>query len=576
MSGDLNGEYPKPQKKYSPLRKLLPPLSLVPAAAIILASALWLIAQGGAAVASRISVGLEHPYFQLDNEEGALLAQVLDLKKGRLPYRPIEDYPFVVGTYPPVYLFAASLLTSTELPSLWGGRAVSAVGLLLTLIGLAVASGCGARSVLAPLVALGLYLATFEVYSWAPYFRADFLACGLSLVGLAVVLSLPTRRSLWLAAILFALAFYTKQTSVSAPVATSVALWFCDRSAARRFLWLAVSAVSIPFILLTVVTKGQFFLHTVTYNANKMNWGDVIVWARHLWRLYPFLLGLLGATVALVAFQKKMFMSASEQGPSKDEPILGARSKESDCDTSNGTCTQEYLLNLSQLSVRRRFAGAVSITYFMISLINVIAIAKSGSAENYLLEPLAAVSLLVSVVIGTLLRSPVIFESVTFHPVHLLAILLLCHSISIGHLRPIWAGKEPSPDDFKNAAFVTQRLRAAEPPVLCELACYTVFAGKEVLFQPFIMSELARQGKWSEEPFVHDLSNGRYSLIITSVDLQSEAYTDAFTPRMREEIRRNYRLQTKLENGRLWRYYLYVPQSVNLAATQGTSNSWLR
>lgn len=572
MSGESRGEYPKPQKKYSILRKQLPPLSLIPAAAIILASALWLIVQGSGAVVSRISVALEHPYFQLDNEEGALLAQVLDLKKGRLPYRPIDDYPFLVGTYPPLYLCATSLLTSTEIPSLWGGRVVSAVGLLLTLIGLAVASGFAARSVLAPLVAVGVYLATFEVYSWAPYFRVDFLACGLSLAGLSLVLCSPTRRGLWFATALFASAFYTKQTSVSAPIATYLALWFCDRSAARRFLWLAFSAVGIPFVLLTVGTKGQFFLHTVTYNANKMNWGDLVVWARHLWRLYPFLVGLLGLSVTLVVLQKQAFMPERDPDSCKDGPILGVRSEESDYDTLDETRSPGNPANLSQLSIRGRFAGAVITYYFMLSLINVIAIAKAGSAENYLLEPLAATSLFVSVVIGRLLRSPFAFESLTSQPIHLLAILLLCHSISTGRLRPILAGKEPSPNDFKNAAFVTQRLRAAESPVLCELACYTIFAGKDVLFQPFIMSELARQGKWNEEPFVHDLRNRRYSLVVTTVDVRSDAYTDAFTERMREEIRNNYRLQTKLESGRLWRYYLYVPQSVTVTATQGTSN----
>ncbi|MCX7626632.1 MAG: hypothetical protein N2Z21_10560 [Candidatus Sumerlaeaceae bacterium] len=552
-------------------RKLLPPLKLLPAALLILVSALWLVFQGGSAVVSRLAVGLDHPYFQLDNEEGALLAQVLDLRKGRLPYRPINDYPFIVGTYPPLYLLASSLFTSAEIPSLWGGRLVSAGGLLLTLFALGLASVLAARSFVAPCVAVGLYLATYEVYSWTPYFRVDFLACGLSLAGLAALHCSPARRHAFLAAVLFALAFFTKQTSLSAPVAAYVALLRFDRSAAHRFFLLTLSAIGIPFLILTGLTKGQFFLHTVIYNANQMNWNDLIIWGRHLWRFYPFLLGLIAACLAIATFRKETSTTDNDLLPNNDDSGHHLLSENIGSPTSTAMTVDRNDATAAQARSPQHFTGILVVAYFLTSLINILAIAKSGSAENYLLEPLAAASLFVGVMMARSLKIASTTSGLAYDPIHLMALLLLCHTIAMGNLRPILMSKQPSPEDFKNAALLTQQIRAAKSPVLCELACYTIFAEKDVLFQPFIMSELARQGRWDQEPFLRDLRNKKFSLIATTVDLQNDVYTDAFTLQMREEIRQNYRLVARYESGRLWRHYLYAPVSSPLSAQPGAS-----
>ena len=69
------------------------------------------------------------------------------------------------------------------------------------------------------------------VVTWAPFMRVDMLAVALSLFGLvAAFKALERPRLIYLAALLFVAAVYTKQTSIAAPAATFAR---ADRSAAE-------------------------------------------------------------------------------------------------------------------------------------------------------------------------------------------------------------------------------------------------------------------------------------------------------------------------------------------------------
>lgn len=556
MRGQAPAE-PSPSRESLFQRWRVAPIRLWPAIVIIVATSLWLLSYGNATVA-RVRSGLDHPFFQLDNEEGALLAQVLQLRSGQWPYRPIDNYPFIVGTYPPVYLLTSAALTSSESPSLWGGRVVSAVGLLLSLAGLAIAAWRSSRSFFAALVAVGLFVATFEVYSWAPYFRVDMLALGLSLTGLAISLCLPRAIALPLAAVVFASAFFTKQTSIAAPLALLAALSIHERRSAVRFLLYLAAAIGVPLVILTAWTRGQFLIHTVYYNANRMNWNDLVLWVRHIARFYLFLLALCVASLATLRRQAEI--------PENEPNGLGEESPQNDrYDTDNAARTTQPQTHSEAGSETARSSGArlepvLLASYFVISLLNILALTKAGSAENYLLEPLAAASLLVGSRVGSLLHEHQRESLRLSHPLHILAVLLVCHAVRITTFAPVMFGsKEPSPEDYRNASFLTLRLRTTHGPVISELACYAIFAGKEVLFQPFIMSELARQGRWDEEKILRDIRQKKFSVIATTVQLETTTYSDAFTSRMREAITTHYRLAKKLEDGRLWRHYVYDP-----------------
>ncbi len=516
----------------------------------------------------RVGLGLTHPLFQLDNEEGALLFQSLEIKQGRLPYRPIDSPPFMVGTYPPLYLIISALLTSTAEPSFFGGRLVTAVALASCVLSLALITGWLTRSLFALLLAPLLFLVTFEVWSWSPYFRVDFLALALSLLGVTTaVIGSQSRVGQYAPPLLFAMALLTKQTAIAAPLAFLFVHFLRERKRALKHCIVFAAAIGIPVLLLSMLTRGQYLVHTVIYNANKMNWSDLQIWARHLARFYP-MWGIL-CLASLIILLRFVLLLHHGRLLTPTDPSVGSYRTSEDLSAerprnqADALEVRTYHANECE-KADQTFGCKLILCYFVIALINIVGIAKAGSAENYLLEPLAAAALLVGVALG--MAYPTGRGSDVVDPLFkkFLLIFLIAHAVRLTHVWPMMfsAGRNPSPQDFRNAAAVTQRLRVADGGVVSELGGYALFAKKEFLFQPFIMSELARQGRWDQTHFVEELRQGKISLIVATVDLAGQDYTDAFTPEMRDAIRQAYECRERFLDGRLWRHYLFYPRKV--------------
>lgn len=460
-------------------------------------------------------LALNLPQLQLDNEEGALLFQALELRAGRSIYRPLTSPPWFVGTYPPLYLAANALLTDPSNPDLRSGRLIGFVsaGGIAALLGLiaALRTRNPAASLLAPL----LFLATFEAYNWIAYYRVDLPAIFLSLSGLALVATAPERRGARAASIvLFLLALYTKQTTVAAPAAATVALLLRDRRLGLRYgAWLAGAGLAV-FLLLSALTRGQFAIHTVLYNMNTWHLEDLGRWARHAGRLYCWLLAAFLLT-ALAAVR-----------------IAG---------------------------MRRILEDPVWL-YAAFALLTTPTIAKAGTAENYLLEPLAAVALVTCDGLGRLLRHWASGGGLIGLPAAAAAVLLTLHGFHLSS--PRWTAalfsRRPASADLAAASEITRRLRAEPGETWSEPALYDLRAGRPLVFQPFIMSELARQGRWNPEPFTADLRQGRWSLIVTTRDITAPP-DQVYAPAILDAMRAGYS-----ESGRvrapLWTFYLYRPR----------------
>jgi hypothetical protein len=114
---------------------------------------------------------------------------------------------------------------------------------------------------------------------------------------------------------------------------------------------------------------------------------------------------------------------------------------------------------------------------------------------------------------------------------------------------------------------------ASEGDVLSEDASYLLLAGKQVIFQPYIMSLLSRTGKWNQDEFVQTIRDKKYSMIILRVDLNDPYNTeqqggawemagfDRWTPEMESAIMESYRIYPggalDVGIGNLW--YIYLP-----------------
>jgi hypothetical protein len=395
------------------------------------------------------------------------------------------------------------------------------------------------RNVPAGILSAFLFLATYEVYRWIAYFRVDFPALFLSLAGLAAVVLIRNRRiAFGLGSLLMVAGLLTKQTMIAAPFACFVALLIRDRRDAGRYvLWMLGWGLPVV-ILLELLTKGQFLRHTILYNMNTFSESDLKVWLNHVWRVHRFLF--LAAVIAL----PWIFMQFWQRG---DKP---------------GTDAEP-----GGVAVLNRFWQPLPI-YAILTQWNILGAAKAGSAENYLLEPLVGWSILVCLAAGGAIaaqftgiasrrRSVLNYFTIT---VMLAGGLAEARFINLPEVQQSLFSPyaNPSRTDFEASQLVLSRVRSAKNP-LAELAIFHLQAGKAPVIQPFIMSELARQGRWDQQGFVNDIEDGKFDVVVAMQDLTRVQAPIEYTTEMLEAFRTSYVLEQTIASP-LWTYYILVPR----------------
>ena len=485
----------------------------------------------------RVRQGLEFPY-QLDAEEGFLLNQSLRMVQGGGLYRSIDNPPYLVDNYPPLYPAICALFIDGGSPQLFAGRAISAISAFCVALGLFCAIALppfprGGR-VLDKIICclLGavsglIFLNMAEVVRWIAYSRVDLTAVAFSIWGLALFHLFGRKRGFALYAPIacFTLAFLTKQTAIAAPVACAIWMLLYDRHRAPRFLLALAAALILPALMLIIATHGQFWLHTVTYNRNVMNWNEIYLWLHLLMAFYPALVALV--VIALVA---QTWMLAKRM-PRAELPDSG---------------------------------GALFFIYMLLNLASLSSLAKSGAAENYLLEPLAAAALFVCYFLSQRLPNALDTSTrpVRFIPMLLLSALLAYHAFTQIWLEPKLFSSAPSPNwqAYLQGEKIVKEIKERPGLVLSEDPVYPIIAGRPVLFQNFIMTELAREGKWDEKPVVEKADKKEFALIVAHYDLEKEKSLDRYSPALLEAIQANYKLLEKLDRDRLQPEYLYVPK----------------
>lgn len=479
-----------------------------------LAGLLWLMLP----VAFRIEAGLKYPY-QLDAEEGFVYKQALDLNEGRSIYSPIDEEPYLVGNYPPLYPALTALALKTGVQGLAAGRWVVLVASALIAVLLVAGAYAVSRNAMAALLAPLLFLVSYEFYTWSPYARVDLPALAFTMGGIAAFVFSPARAGLVLSAVCFVAAAFTRQTAILAPAALVLALFATDR---RRLLWFLIPYLGLGLgllVLLNIVLKGEFWNHLVVYNRNEMDWNVLrSVLKNEIWFFYRWwILGLAGGSLAAAVGS-----------------VLSSRRSENGHRESAG---------------RRRHAVFFPI-YFILSAFSLSAFAKSGSAANYALEPLAAASLFFAFVLGRslghwrrgaagarwagLLGVLLISCGLWVHVVRMLPVSWSGIFPERGAIQKagkwmderrvgwaLFSSRNPDAEEVVRGDRMVALMRATPGEVLSELPVFAIAAEKDVVFQPFIMTTLAREGQWNEEPFIEDLRAKRFELILTTQDLRA-------------------------------------------------------
>jgi hypothetical protein len=132
---------------------------------------------------------------------------------------------------------------------------------------------------------------------------------------------------------------------------------------------------------------------------------------------------------------------------------------------------------------------------------------KSGGSSNYMLEWLTIGCVLIGVLLCDLSGRRRDFALAT--GVIILAVLPL----------PLRQMPDPLPQAMLDEqAALVRRIAAAGKPVASEEMTLLMRAGKPVIFEPFMVTELAALGKWDETPLVGMIRSRGFAFMITGDD----------------------------------------------------------
>lgn len=441
-------------------------------------------------VALDFVAAIRFPY-QLDYGEGIVWHQATRIP-GPEMYRSGQDLPFIVFHYPPVYYLLTRAIAWVAPDMLSAGRIVSAlaalsiaplVAALVLTAGRRHGERLQARHLAIAGVAGLLALCLHAVRTWGLVMRVDMVSIALGLAGVLLAVRANGRvLGTTLGLLLCLAAVYTKQTQLPAGVAV-FAVVLIRRP--RKALIAGAIALIVGLGALAVMqmaTDGGFLRNIVGYNINRFRFRHVFnaVWPER--SSAPFMvLMIIAAYVLLLGLWK-------QRAPGPRFAALG------------------QLVLIVRLIDPTMAARAILLLHFGLASLALITLMKSGGNFNYLLDWLCVGTVLVGVLLCDLLRSS--------RRRFLIATGVLLVGVLAMPFRQM-PDRAPLAELDRQTALV-QRIAAAEKPVASEEMTLLMRAGKPILFEPSIVSELAEVGLWDERPLVNMIAARGFAFMITT------------------------------------------------------------
>jgi hypothetical protein len=177
------------------------------------------------------------------------------------------------------------------------------------------------------------------------------------------------------------------------------------------------------------------------------------------------------------------------------------------------------------------------LVHFALASLMLFTALKSGAFFNYLLDWLCVGCVLMGVLLCDLVGTGWRFSLVT---------ALLIPGVLNLPFREIPV-RIPQQQLDRQAALV-DRIAAAKKPVASEDMTLLMRAGRPVIFEPAIVTELASRGRWDQEPLVNMIRSGGFAFMITTEDTPGGSFhrTPAVDAAMREAYPRVERFGPEL------------------------------
>ena len=249
-----------------------------------------------------------------------------------------------------------------------------------------------------------------------------------------------------LAVLVFVMAVYTKQTSITAPAAVLFVAFATDRRSAFRAYGLGLLVGSSILLLLTWLTGGGFIRHLLFYNLNRFSLASAVASVFEEWPQALFLALALGGLLA------------------------GWRGKTPD------------RRRLLVLTLWLGFATAMLAT-----------LGKSGAKLNYMIDWMCIWSVLIGILVTSVLGSLLASEPASvWSSRSMLALLVpvaLLAQVSVMPTARDYYGTDP--EQRRQLVALAARLKTIPGPVLSDDMVLLIKSGKPVPWEPAIFAELA-------------------------------------------------------------------------------------
>jgi len=456
--------------------------------------------------------------YELDYGEGIVLWQAAHVTRLASAYAPIAQYPYIVFHYPPLYHAVSWAVSRLTGDLLFAGRLVSLVStfaLCLTL-GWTVYRSVPVR---APKLAAigGAFFAGalpcgLDNMDWALLMRVDMLGLWLTFAGLALFIFGRNAAMRYAAFVLFVAAMYTKQTLIAGALACLVVAAILNiRQAIKLLSFTAALGVSV-MTLLALATHGQVIRHLFLYNQNTFSLRRAIRLINESIQVTLPLLALACAGVLIPLADAARAFSRRRLGP------LRARLLKS-----------TYRRALFTFAIHFLFSGIMSLT-----------VGKAGANSNYLLEWNLSACTLAGLVLTRLIWGWRTTRRVSSAAAaaYLLPLLMMAQQAESAFqlVASSTSRRQEYADNVQNSEALLRILRSSQEPVMSENMTLLYQAGKQVPFEPAIVTQLAATGMWDETPLIDMIHRRAFSVMI----IRAVEDPDRYSPAVARAIKENY------------------------------------
>lgn len=397
----------------------------------------------------------------------------------------LQGPPYQVSFYTPLYFWIMGKLGGT----LFIGRLIDVICAAGSMIFVFLIVYNMTKNKLIALIGALIPATQYIFIQWSLILKTDLMALIFELAGIYIALRCWRSKWLYLSILFFALSFYSKQSFIAGALAVAVVLFIENRRRGLTFSSLTALSIGVPLGVLTFLTQGEFFRQIFTYLQTSPAFTGIWNYLQWLvldyWTILP----------ALIAGLYYIF----------NRPT--------------------HLLSVYALTA---------------ILMSFISIARPGSSQIYMFEPIFSLAIIGS--IG-------VMEIIKKRQAIYIALMVVIPLVALFSNNLVYFSTPEYRADLIEAESI---IADADYPILTENPGMVLNADKTpYLCDPFVFMNLASLGIWDETPLLNDLNSKRIPYVITQTAIPQDKIRRLSWP-VQEAIHVNYHIvfdKSKYQSG---------------------------